>query len=60
MAYPSEGAVVDDVYDQYDNSSLSATNDQLAGYTQYTTQDQHATTIHGCAYPPSRSPSAEQ
>jgi len=33
MTYPSEGAVVDDVYDQYDNSSLSTTNDQLAGYT---------------------------
>ena len=60
MSYPSENAVVDDVYGQYDNSSLSATNDQMTGYTQYTTQDQYATTTHGYAYSPPQSPPAEQ
>ena len=60
MTYPSEGAVVDDVYGQYDNSSLSGTNDQMTGYTQYTTQDQYTTTTHGYAYPPLQSPPAEQ
>ena len=60
MAYPSESAVVDDVYSQYDNSSLSGANDQMAGYTQYTTQDQYATTTHGYTYPPLQSPPADQ
>ena len=60
MAYPSESAVVDDVYSQYDNSSLSGANDQMARYTQYTTQDQHATTTHGYTYPPLQSPPADQ
>ena len=58
MAYPSESAVVDDVYGQYDNSSMS--NNQMAGYTQYTTQDQYTTTTHGYTYPPLQSPPAEQ
>ena len=60
MAYPSENAVVDDVYSQYNNSALSATNDQMSGYTQYTTQDQYATTTHGYNYPPPQSPPADQ
>jgi hypothetical protein len=60
MAYPSESSVVDDVYSQYDNSALSATNDQMSGYTQYTTQDQYATTTHGYNYPPLQSPPADQ
>lgn len=46
MAYLSASAVVDEVYDQYDNSSLS-TSDQITGYMQYTTQDQCTTTTHG-------------
>ena len=60
MAYPSESAVVDEVYGQYDNSSLSTTSDQMTGYTQYTTQDQYTTTTHGYTYPPLQSPPAEQ
>ena len=60
MTYPSENAVVDDVYGQYDDSSLSAANDQMTGYTQYTTQDQYATTTHGYTYPPLQSPSGDQ
>ena len=60
MPYPSESAVVDDVYGQYDDSSLSTTNDQMTGYTQYTTQDQYATTTHGYTYPPLQSPPADQ
>ena len=59
IPYPSESAVVEDVYGQYDNSSLAA-NDQMTGYTQYTTQDQYATTTHGYTYPPLQSPPAEQ
>ena len=60
MTYPSEGGVVDDVYGQYDNSSLSAPNDQMSGYTQYTTQDHYTTTTHGYTYPPLQSPSGDQ
>ena len=60
MAYPPDSAVVDEVYGQYDNSSLSAANEQMTGYTQYTTQDQYATTTHGYTYPPLQSPPAEQ
>jgi hypothetical protein len=59
MAYPSGSAVVEDVYGQYDSSSLPPTNDQMAGYTQYTTQDQYATTTHGYTYPPLQSPPAD-
>ena len=60
MNYPSESAVVDDVYGQYDSSSLPATNEQMSGYPQYTTQDQYTTTTHGYTYPPLQSPPAEQ
>jgi hypothetical protein len=60
MTYHSESAVVDDVYGQYENSSLSGTNDQMAGYTQYATQDQYTTTTQGYTYPPLQSPPAEQ
>jgi len=60
MSYPSESAVVDDVHGQYNNSSLSATNEQMVEYTQYTTQDQYATTTHGYTYPPLQSPPGDQ
>ena len=60
MSYTSENTVVDDVYGQYDNSSMSASNDQMTGYAQYTTQDQFTTTTHGYTYPPLQSPPADQ
>ena len=60
MNYPSESAVVDDVYGRYGGSSLPAANDQMTGYTQHTTQDQYTTTTHGYTYPPLQSPSAER
>lgn len=52
MGYPSESAVVDEVYGPYDHTSMPAPNDQMAGYPPYTTQDQYATTTHGYTYPP--------
>ena len=51
MAYPSEAGVVDDAYDRYDTSWLSANNHQITGYTQCTTQDLYTTTTHGYTYP---------
>ena len=60
MNYPPESAVVDDVYGQYEDSSLSSSNEQMTGYTQYTTNDHYVTTTHGYTYPPLQSPPTDQ
>ena len=51
MTYHSESAVVDGFYGQYEDSSLSVTNGQMASYAQYTTQDQYTTTTQGHTHP---------